>query len=91
MPFSDESHGRNSVSGRGRGGKARAGGRSSVGGRGGGSQRGGSRANKTKALNRPRYAGALKHTPDPERIKSLYSPVSKVVIIDIILTLLSIN
>ncbi|XP_058979847.1 supporter of activation of yellow protein [Musca domestica] len=33
---------------------------------------------KSIAMNRPRCVGALKHTPDPERIKGLYSPAPQV-------------
>lgn len=68
---------------RGRGAKGRTGSvRSSIG-VGRGHQRGGTRTGrgasataKTIALNRPRCMGALKHTPDPQRLKGLFSPVS---------------
>lgn len=64
--------------GRGRGRlRGARGGRSS--GRGNRSHhlsRGASSTAKNIAMNRPRCVGALKHTPDPERIKGLYSPVS---------------
>ncbi|XP_059222328.1 supporter of activation of yellow protein-like [Stomoxys calcitrans] len=33
---------------------------------------------KSIAMNRPRCIGALKHTPDPERIKELFSPSPQV-------------
>lgn len=33
---------------------------------------------KSIAMNRPRCIGALKHTPDPERIKELFSPVRNI-------------
>lgn len=78
--FTDESRGV-AVSGRGRGGNRRGGG--ARGGAGRGQVRGGSRGSrggntmvKAIALNRPRCVGALKHTPDPERLKGFFSPVN---------------
>ncbi|XP_061386007.1 supporter of activation of yellow protein [Musca vetustissima] len=40
--------------------------------------RGATPTSKSIALSRPRCVGALKHTPDPERIKGLYSPAPQV-------------
>lgn len=39
--------------------------------------RGASAVAKAIAMSRPRCVGGLKHTPDPERLKGLFSPVSK--------------
>ncbi|KAI8115406.1 Supporter of activation of yellow protein [Lucilia cuprina] len=60
-------------------GRGRGRGRASRGGRGRGYKahrlgRNASAVSKAIAMNRPRCVGALKHTPDPERIKGLYSP-----------------
>ncbi|XP_065366411.1 supporter of activation of yellow protein [Calliphora vicina] len=60
-------------------GRGRGRGRASRGGRGRGYKahrlgRNASAVSKTIAMNRPRCVGALKHTPDPDRIKGLYSP-----------------
>lgn len=38
--------------------------------------RGASAVAKAIALSRPRCVGGLKHQPDPERLKDLFSPVS---------------
>ncbi|XP_073831254.1 PHD finger protein enhancer of yellow 3 [Musca autumnalis] len=40
--------------------------------------RGAAATAKAIAVNRPRCVGALKHTPDPERLKGLYSPAPQV-------------
>lgn len=63
------------------GGRGRGRGRASRGGRGRAYKahrlgRNASAVSKAIAMNRPRCVGALKHTPDPDRIKGLYSPVS---------------
>ncbi|XP_037820221.1 supporter of activation of yellow protein isoform X2 [Lucilia sericata] len=60
-------------------GRGRGRGRASRGGRGRGYKahrlgRNASAVSKAIAMNRPRCVGALKHTPDPDRIKGLYSP-----------------
>lgn len=62
-------------------GRGRGRGRGSRGGRGRGYKahrlgRNASAVSKAIAMSRPRCVGALKHTPDPDRIKGLYSPVS---------------
>ncbi|XP_004531131.1 supporter of activation of yellow protein [Ceratitis capitata] len=69
------------VSGRGRGGRGR--GRGSGRGSGRGTRahrlgRGASAVAKQIALSRPRCVGGLKHTPDPERMKGLFSPSPQV-------------
>lgn len=38
--------------------------------------RGASAVAKAIAMSRPRCVGGLKHQPDPERLKGLFSPVS---------------
>lgn len=42
--------------------------------------RGASAVAKAIALSRPRCVGGLKHQPDPERLKDLFSPVSERII-----------
>lgn len=42
--------------------------------------RGASAVAKAIALSRPRCVGGLKHQPDPERLKDLFSPVSEKII-----------
>lgn len=45
--------------------------------------RGASAVAKAIALSRPRCVGGLKHQPDPERLKDLFSPVSVKKIIEV--------
>ncbi|XP_067635687.1 supporter of activation of yellow protein [Eurosta solidaginis] len=63
--------------GRGRGGRGRGRGRAR-GSRAHSLGRGAGNVAKQIALTRPRCVGGLKHTPDPERMKGLFSPSPQV-------------